>query len=130
VLRAFGATGAVVALDGGRGSSWRVGDFVLKPLDSAHEGLAWRAGVYERMTCDGFRVAAPVRAADGALVVDGWTATRAVCGRHEERRWADIIAVGERFHAALAGSGERLKWAERPGGYHPSGAPFDGAAPS
>jgi hypothetical protein len=25
-----------------------------------------------------------------------------VSGRHEPRRWADIIAIGERFHAALA----------------------------
>jgi hypothetical protein len=53
-------------------------------------------------------VAAPLRAANGALVVDGWTATQALSGRHEPRRWADIIAVGGRFHATLA----RL---ERPG---------------
>jgi uncharacterized protein (TIGR02569 family) len=104
-LRAFGLTGAPVALDGGRGSSWRVGGAVLKPLDMAEDELAWQAETYERIRCDRFRVAAPLRAGDGALVVDGWTATQAVSGRHEDRRWLDIIAVGDRFHAALAGLG-------------------------
>jgi uncharacterized protein (TIGR02569 family) len=103
VLRAFGLTGAPVALDGGQGTSWRIGDAVLKPLDMAEDELAWQADVYERINCDGFRVAAPLRAPDGALVVGGWTATTAVSGRHDPRRWADIIHVGERFHAALAG---------------------------
>jgi uncharacterized protein (TIGR02569 family) len=98
-------TGTPLALDGGRGSSWQVGDVVLKPLDVAEDELAWRAETYERIACDGFRVAAPVRAADGSLVVEGWTAAKAVSGRHQERRWADIIAVGERFHAAVAGVG-------------------------
>jgi uncharacterized protein (TIGR02569 family) len=92
-----------VALPGGTGSSWRVGDAVLKPLDLAADELAWRAETYERIRCDGFRVAAPLRAAGGALVVDGWTAAHAVPGRHETGRWADIIAAGERFDAALAG---------------------------
>ena len=49
-------------------------------------------------------------------------------GRHEPGRWLDIIAVGERFHAALAGvprppdhrrgvepwaTGDRVAWGER-----------------
>ena len=37
------------------------------------------------------------------MVVDGWTAWSAVAGDHEQGRWADIIATGRRFHAALAG---------------------------
>ena len=131
VLSAFGVTGNPVALDGGRGSSWRVGDAVLKPLDVAEDQLAWQADTYERILCDGFRLAAPLHAADGALVVDGWTAAQAVSGRHEERRWADVIAAGDRFHAALAGVGrpgfidrrtnpwsvaDRVAWGETPAG--------------
>ncbi|MEN3281630.1 MAG: hypothetical protein V7607_2770 [Solirubrobacteraceae bacterium] len=118
-----------MALDGGQGSSWRVGETVLKPLAMAEDELAWQAHTNERIVCLGFRVAAPLRAADGALVLDGWTATKAVSGRHEERRWADIIAAGERFHAALAGVGrpdfldrrtnpwsvaDRVAWGETP----------------
>jgi hypothetical protein len=32
----------------------------------------------------------------------GWSATEYVPGQHESRGWADVIAVGERRHAALA----------------------------
>ena len=49
----------------------------------------------------GFRLARPKLAADGSLCVDGWCAAEYVTGKHEERRWAEIIAVGECFHAAL-----------------------------
>jgi uncharacterized protein (TIGR02569 family) len=51
---------------------------------------------------NGFRVAHPRRAHNGSLVVDGWCAWERVEGRHEARRWPEIIAVGERFHAAVA----------------------------
>jgi uncharacterized protein (TIGR02569 family) len=112
VLRGFGLTGTPVALDGGRGTSWRIGDAVLKPLDMAEDELAWQADLYEQIDYDDFRAAAPLRAADGALVVDGWTATTAVSGRHDPRRWPDIIGVGERFHAAIAGV-ERPAFIER-----------------
>ena len=129
VLAAFGAAGVPEPLAGGQGSSWRVGDLVLKPLDASAEELAWLEHVLGAIRCDGFRVAPPVRGAGGALTVDGWTAWRAVEGRHEERRWPAIIAVGERFHAAVAGFerpvlidrrtnpwaiGDRVAWGELP----------------
>jgi uncharacterized protein (TIGR02569 family) len=75
---------------------------VLKPLDLAEPELDWQTQLLASISCDGFRVAHPLRARDGSLVVDGWCAWEAVEGRHEERRWAEIIAVGERFHSAIA----------------------------
>jgi uncharacterized protein (TIGR02569 family) len=78
-----------------------VGDVVFKRLDLAEEELAWQAGLFASISCDGFRVPEPLRAKDMSLVVDGWCAWQAVQGRHEARRWPEIIAVGERFHAAL-----------------------------
>src|SRR5438067_2703508 len=105
VLKAFGVSGSPVPLEGGQGSSWRVGDAVIKPvaLDLDEESLAWQAEVFAATACEGFRVSLPLRAANGSFVIEGWCASEAVEGRHEERRWAEIIAVGERFHAALAG---------------------------
>ena len=100
MAQAFGLEGSAVAV----GTAWRIGDAVLKPMGMAEDELAWQADVYETITCDGFRVAPPLRATDGTLGVDGWMASRAVSGRHERGRWAEIIAVGERFHAALAGA--------------------------
>ncbi len=102
VLEAFDASGTLVPLEGGQGSSWRAGNAVLKLLDLSEEALAWQAEVFASISCDGFRVSHPLRAEDGSLVVDGWCAWEAVEGRHKERRWAEIIAVGGRFHAALA----------------------------
>jgi uncharacterized protein (TIGR02569 family) len=129
VLAAFGVSGTPVPLAGGQGSSWRVGDAVLKPLDLAEEEHEWHAELLASITCDGFRVPRPLRGANGAAVVDGWCAWYAVAGRHEERRWPDVIAVGERFHAALAdvprpgfiarrtdrwAVGDRVAWGELP----------------
>src|SRR4051794_22250431 len=102
VLEAFAASGPLAPLEGGQGTSWRARNVVLKPLDLSEEALAWQAEVFASISCDGFRISHPLRALDGSLVVDGWCAWEAVEGSHEERRWAEIIAVGDRFHAALA----------------------------
>lgn len=104
-----------MALEGGQGLAWRVGDAVLKPLplDMDEESLSWQAEVLDATTCEGFRLARPLRAKDGSLGVDGWCASEAVEGMHEERRWAEIIAVGERFHAALAGVSRPAFFARR-----------------
>lgn len=131
VIAAFGAVGHPSRLGGGQGTSWLVGDTVLKPLDQDPDNLAWQAELFSSIRCVGFRVARPRRAHDETLVVDGWCAWERVEGRHEERRWADVIAVGERFHDALTGvprpsffdrrtdpwaMGDRVAWGERPAG--------------
>ena len=103
VLAAFGAAGhEPEALAGGRGTAWRAGGIVLKPLDMTVEALRWQAGVLASVVPDGFRVAAPRRSVAGELVVGGWTAWPLLPGAHAER-WADIVSAGERFHRALAG---------------------------
>jgi uncharacterized protein (TIGR02569 family) len=118
-----------VPLAGGQGTAWRSGDVVLKLLDRAEAELAWEAELFDSLACEGFRLARALRSADGSLVVEGWCASEAVAGRHEQRRWADVIAVGERFHAAVAGVarpdfldhrsdrwsvGDRVAWGELP----------------
>jgi Ser/Thr protein kinase RdoA (MazF antagonist) len=102
VLTAFGAGERPVPLDGGQRSSWMAGDLVLKPLDLGELELEWQAGLLASVHSSGFRLAHPRRAANGSLVVDGWCAWERVEGRHEARRWPEIIAAGERFHAAIA----------------------------
>jgi uncharacterized protein (TIGR02569 family) len=130
VLAAFGVGGVpVVPLSGGQGTSWRAGEVVLKPADQTVAELEWLADVGSRIRGDGFRFAAQRRAVTGAVCVDGWCATGYVAGRHASRRWADAIAVGDRFHAALAGIprpahldhrqdawviGDRVAWGEIP----------------
>jgi len=104
VLAAFGVAGArPVPLGGGQGTSWVAGDVVLKPAELDHDELAWQAQVLGQIPRVGFRLARPRLAVGGSLCVDGWCATEYLSGQHEPRRWAEIIAVGQRFHAALRG---------------------------
>ena len=51
--------------------------------------------MFRRLDCDGFRVSR-LRG-----VRDGWCAWEYVAGEHRERAWPEVIAVGERFHAAI-----------------------------
>jgi|SRR5580704_9202117 uncharacterized protein (TIGR02569 family) len=132
VLAAFGAAGVrPVALGGGRATTWLAGDLVLKPADLGRAELEWQAQVSSQISCDGFRLAQPRTAAGGWLCADGWCATEYLPGQHYQRRWPEIIAVGERFHAALRGiprpgfldhraspwaTSDRVAWGEIPAG--------------
>jgi uncharacterized protein (TIGR02569 family) len=125
VLAAFAVEGEPVLLPGGTGRSWRVGSLVLKPLDHPANEIAWQAGILASVEQDGFRVARM-----RPQIVDGWIASGYVVGAHETGRWREIIAVGERLHAALAREprpdaildqrtdpwsiGDRVAWGEMP----------------
>jgi uncharacterized protein (TIGR02569 family) len=124
-LEAFGVSGEPVRLAGGKGVTWRVGDIVLKPSEGDTEAR-WRAGVLASLPdSPHFRVARPLRAADGDWLAHGWEATRLVVGEPDQRRPEDVVRVGEAFHRAVAdiarpsfldsrtnpwGNGEALAW--------------------
>lgn len=123
VLAAFGVSAEPEPLAGGTGSAWRCGELVLKPLDASVEELEWQGTLFDGLRCDGFRVS-QLRGTS-----DGWCAWELVAGEHRERAWPAVIAVGERFHAAIAGVprppfldrrtnhwaiGERVAWGELP----------------
>ena len=130
-LAAFELDGHPERLAGGQGTAWRAGDVVLKPLDMSVAALRWQAEVLNDVEPDGFRVAPPLRSRNGELVVDGWTAWPMLAGAHLPR-WADIVAVGERFHRALVdvdrpaevldartdvwARADRIAWGEEPPG--------------
>jgi uncharacterized protein (TIGR02569 family) len=104
VLAAFGADDPGLApLQGGQGTAWGTAALVFKPLDMSIEELEWQERVLGGIEEDGFRVARPVRAADGRLAVADWSVWQRVGGEHLPRRWAEICAAGERFHRASAG---------------------------
>lgn len=107
VLAAWDLRTGSVPLEGGQGTSVRVGDLVLKPhADDAY--ARWYAGLVPRTPQESFVLPAPVAATDGRLVVDGWSATRFVEGApvHDDDTaagaWLPVLAAGRAFHAAVA----------------------------
>ncbi|MBW8827334.1 MAG: hypothetical protein JF603_13440 [Acidobacteria bacterium] len=102
VLDAFGVDrGALLALEGGEGSSWRAGEVVLEPgLDPRF--AAWLAVVGGRVDTAGrFRLATPVAALDGRLVVGGWSATTWMAGHQRPGDVADILELSATLHDAM-----------------------------
>ncbi len=103
VLAAFELDGAAIAVGGGQRTAWRVGDAVVKPLDMSAANLAWQRDLLTRIDRrDDFRVSIPLPATDGSLIVEGWTAWRFEPGDHRPGSWLEVVAVGRRFHAAVA----------------------------
>jgi uncharacterized protein (TIGR02569 family) len=102
VLEAFDVRVRPRLLAGGKGGTWRAGDVVLKPAEGEPETI-WRAVVLSGLPDSSeFRVARPVRAADGSWVVAGWEAARWVAGRADPRRVDEVVRAGEAFHRAIA----------------------------
>lgn len=101
VRAAFGVPGHVAQpFTGGRGTAYRCGPVVLKPVSDAAETSSL-AGVFEKIWVPGVRIARPVRSMDGRWVVSGWTAHRFVAGKPAPR-FEEIIGVGHALHSALA----------------------------
>ncbi|MEU3462155.1 aminoglycoside phosphotransferase [Streptomyces sp. NPDC006733] len=103
VLDAFGVTGTPVPLAGGQGQSVLVGGWVFKPAEGDADEIEWAAALSERLRAGaGFRVPPPLRALDGRCAVGGWAAGRFLGGEPGPRgRWAEVLAAGRAFHAAL-----------------------------
>jgi uncharacterized protein (TIGR02569 family) len=108
VLDLFAAEGVLEPLAGGQGASVRAGDLVLSPGRDA-EQLAWLAFVQARLAVRldeevprSIRLALPVPARDGRLVVDGWAATRFEPGATPCHDLATLRATAHLLHARLA----------------------------
>jgi uncharacterized protein (TIGR02569 family) len=101
-IEAFGLVGTPLPLAGGRGNAWHVGELVLRPLADGEPPLDWQADVLGSIARDEFRLSLPRKTLDGAFACEGWCAWQFVEGVHQERRWREIITVGELFHEALA----------------------------
>lgn len=102
VLTAFGLRILALALPGGQGRSWRVGETVLKPFDGQPIELDDLAALLARVEQRAdLRVSPPRRARDGSWVADGWSAWRHEPGRPVPGSWVHIVDVGRHLHEAL-----------------------------
>lgn len=133
VLEAWGADD-LEPLSGGQGGVFRSGGLVLKPAHDP-EHAVWMAGVLDALPEDaGIRIIRPLRAHDGAWVVDGWSAWRWQEGQHRSGAWEEILEVSERFHSSVAhlawspamvradrwSAADRVAWGEARGSLPPA----------
>ena len=107
VLDLFVAEGVLEPLPGGRGTTWRAGDLALSPGHDASE--VWLAPIQARLAVRldelsprSLRLALPVPARDGSLVVEGWSATRFEAGTTPCRDLVTLRATAHLLHAHLA----------------------------
>jgi len=101
VLKAFNATGVPVLFPGGQGTTWLVGDAVLKPVGNIAETL-YVADVMESIVEDGFRVPRPIKSVEGKWLYKNWCAYNRIDGEHVKGRWEEKIALSKTFHKALS----------------------------
>jgi uncharacterized protein (TIGR02569 family) len=102
VLQAFGIDAPASILAGGQGGAFRAGAWVLKRTDEPDE-IAWAGPVLATLPRQGFRCPRYLRSRGGAWTAGGWFAQEHLGGRHEPRRWAEVLEVCAAFHRALAG---------------------------
>ena len=114
-LAAFGAGGEPVRLAGGQGTTWRVGDLVLKPVGDpvAHAWVCDAQATWPARAT--VRVPEPVRSAAGAWQHAGWGAHRWLDGAtaragDDPDRFRRCV---DDFHAAAAGLAPPAFLAER-----------------
>ena len=108
VIDLFIADGPLEPLAGGQGTSVRAGDLVLSPGRDATQ-LGWLAPLQARLAVRfdeesprSLRLALPVPARDGRLVIDGWAATRFEPGTTPCHDLAALRATAHLLHARLA----------------------------
>lgn len=92
VLAAFGLVGPAVRLSGGQGTSWRVGEVVLKPdVDATFQ--EWLGTQLATIQQRGFRLPTVLRTVGGEWVVQGWGAQSVVPGVPATESAADWLAM-------------------------------------
>jgi uncharacterized protein (TIGR02569 family) len=97
VLDVFGIEGDPIALAGGEGVTFRVGEVVVKRVHDAGE-TEWTNALLSRIEPDGYRVARPVPTTDGRWLHEGWSASRFIHGlRPAAPSWEEIAGAGLRF---------------------------------
>src|SRR5688572_27162430 len=100
ILFAFGIEDSPILLEGGEGTSFQAGNFILKPVENLEEAN-WRAELMNSIVEDGFRVPHPVKSKNNKWVEGGWCVYTFLEGKEVKNRWAEKIDVSRRFHKAL-----------------------------
>ena len=100
VISAFGCKGTPKPLDGGEGRSFRIENYVLKPVENIAL-YEWCADLLQRLRVFDIRFSAPIATRDGHFVHNGWGASLYEPGSHRNGDWKEKLRVGRSFHEAM-----------------------------
>jgi hypothetical protein len=104
VLDAFGVSGPLKKLQGGKGSAWLADGLVLKPRDLLPQELEWLdTRARERSHGWPLRLSLPVRSQVGNLIEGGWVAYGYLPGEHTSGRWREKASVALAFSGLFTG---------------------------
>ncbi|TDQ40677.1 hypothetical protein [Aureibacillus halotolerans] len=104
VLEAFQLDGDAIKLPGGQGTSVKVGNAVLKPVEDDPAYVDWVSSVLDDLQPKGYRLATPMRTKEGSSVYQGWSCARFEEGQPMEGNVEGKLKVARLFHKDLAGS--------------------------
>ncbi|MDJ1494966.1 hypothetical protein QNI19_18655 [Cytophagaceae bacterium DM2B3-1] len=102
ILNAFTLKGECIPLSGGQHTSVRVGDFVLKPIDTNIRYYEWLMTVYSAIHPKGYRLAKPVKSEQDTFVYKGWCCTRYEPGEFMNGKLPEKLEVARLFHTDVA----------------------------
>lgn len=117
VLDAFGLPHTATPLPGGQGNSWRVGDFVCKPHETAYE---WISEIVNQIKPVDFRVSYHHKTLSGNYTHHGWWCTYFEQGQEVTGR------ITEKYHIAR-GLHDLLGKIQKPTDWNPSDSPWSRA---
>jgi uncharacterized protein (TIGR02569 family) len=86
---------------GGEGNSFKVGNFVFKPVDDKQEAT-WRAELMNSIEEKGFRVPHPIKSINNNWIEKNWCVYKFVKGKESKSRWKEKIEISRIFHRTLS----------------------------
>lgn len=102
VLKAFEIKDKPILLKGGQGTTWRAGDYIIKPVDSEEE-TSWSATIINNLPQDSYRLAQYKKTIDDKWVYNGWSVSEFLEGELIPHHWAEKISVCKGFNNLLTG---------------------------
>jgi len=97
VINNFGISGKIKKFSGGQGTTYLVGNTVLKPT-SNELGLNWRAELLSKLRTNQIRVPKYIKSKNNKFVESGWAAYHYLEGKHYKKRFKEKKEVSEKFH--------------------------------
>ncbi|MBI4919596.1 hypothetical protein HY837_06700 [archaeon] len=100
VIEVYGITGEVKRFEGGRGTTYLVGETVFKPVANEAE-IQWIAETFNKIRTNQIRFPKYLRSTKDNWVEKGWSAYHYLDGETYKKNWKDKIRVCDKFHRII-----------------------------